>query len=186
MYFKPSTIFALTTLHTITSATSIVGPTCEKLPSAVGPKLDIAYDQYYKTLCNHGCQPIVGGKYTSLMSEAILKPAVQTISINLGIDHDHIEAFLRITDESMQAVEQHCSHLITTDFCQHTDAFPEYAACAKGQIFTVITSHPLDVAPLISEEVCRKELEYFTKEELWDSVLPGYVEDFWRVCETWS
>ena len=86
----------------------------------------------------------------------------------------------------MKAVEQHCSDLATAkDYCQDTSAFSAYAACAKGQIFTVITSHPLDVEVLVSEDMCEKELEYFEKKEFWDVLLPGYVDDFWRVCETW-
>ncbi|OOF91871.1 hypothetical protein ASPCADRAFT_133937 [Aspergillus carbonarius ITEM 5010] len=185
------TLLALLTLHTSTciststSTNPLIGPTCEKLPYAIGPKLDTAYDNYYKTICSHGCKPIVGGQYTTLVSETILKPAVQTIATNLGIDRNRIETFLSITDESMKAVEQHCSDLSGRDFCQDTEAFTEYAACAKGQIFTVITSHAPDVAVLVSEAVCEKEMEYFQKDVFWDQVLPGYVENFWRVCETW-
>ncbi|PYI01558.1 hypothetical protein BO78DRAFT_455765 [Aspergillus sclerotiicarbonarius CBS 121057] len=185
MYLKPPTILSLVAFFSITSAGDVVGPTCQKIPDAFGPKLDAAYDNYYKTICSHGCKPIVGGKYTSLVSETILKPAVKTISVNIGIDQNRIETFLRITDESMQAVEQHCSDLASTDFCQDTGAFTEYASCAKGQIFTVITSHALDVAPLVSEKVCQKEMEYFEKPDFWNTALPSYVTDFWSVCETW-
>lgn len=86
----------------------------------------------------------------------------------------------------MKAVEQHCSDLATAkDYCQDTGAFTAYAACAKEHITTVITNHVLDVEVLVSEDMCEKELEYLEKNEFWDKVLPGYVDNFWRVCETW-
>ncbi|PWY81645.1 hypothetical protein BO94DRAFT_625790 [Aspergillus sclerotioniger CBS 115572] len=191
----PTLTLLLLTLHTTTSTSTststtsitnpLIGPTCQTLPTVIGPNLDTAYDNYYKTICSHGCKPVVGGQYTTLISETILKPSVQTIATNLGIDASRIATFLSITDESMKAVEQHCS--ATADYCEDTEAFAEYAACAKGQIFTVITSHALDVAVLVSEEVCKKEVEYLGNAEggFWESVLPGYVDDFWAVCEKW-
>lgn len=188
MYLLPTLITVLT-LHTSTStsiSTPLISPTCDKLTSIAGPKLDKAYDAYYKVICSHGCKPIVSGQYTTLVSEAILKPSVQTIATNLGIDRSRIEIFLSITDESMKAVEQHCSDLATAkDYCQDTGAFTAYAACAKEHITTVITNHVLDVEVLVSENMCEKELEYLEKNEFWDKVLPGYVDNFWRVCETW-
>lgn len=185
MYIKSLVLFGCVASHSIASVADILGPTCQKIPDAVGPKLDVAYDHYYKSICSHGCKPIVGGRYTSLVSETILKPAVEIISNNLGIEQDRIETFLMITDESMKAVEQQCSDLVTTDFCQDTGAFPKYASCAKGQIFSVIISHALDVAPLVSEEACQKEMEYFQKPDLWDIALPSFVTNFWSICEKW-
>ncbi|PYH31314.1 uncharacterized protein BO87DRAFT_399742 [Aspergillus neoniger CBS 115656] len=168
-------MYRLPTLLTPTSTSSpLIGLTCYKLSSIAGPKLDNAYEAYYPAICTMG-QP-----------DPILKPSIQTIATNPGINRSHLETFLSITDESMKAVELHCSDLATaTDYCQDTDACTEYAACAKGQVFTVIKSHALDVGVLFSEDMCEKELGY-SQNKFWDEVLPGYVDAFWRVLRRGS
>ncbi|KAJ5526471.1 hypothetical protein N7494_013121 [Penicillium frequentans] len=177
------TLAVLAALLITTCAADIVGPTCQKIPSEIGPKLDAAYDHYYKSLCSQHCQPVVMGEYTSLLSDEILKPAIDKISRNVGLQPNRRKIFLRITDEAMKSVESQCGQMTkNVNFCKDTKAFPKYAACAKGQIFTVIISHARDVAPLFSEDICRKEMEYLKKQDLWEKALPSYVNNFRAHC----
>ncbi|KAJ5522638.1 hypothetical protein N7513_013211 [Penicillium frequentans] len=177
------TLAVLAALLITTWAADIIGPTCQKIPGEIGPKLDAAYDHYYKSLCSQGCQPVVVGEYTSLLSDEILKPAIDKISRNVGLQPNRRKMFLRITDEAMKSVESQCGQMTkNVNFCKDTKAFPKYAACAKGQIFTVIISHARDVAPLFSEDICRKEMEYLKKRDLWEKALPSYVNNFRANC----
>lgn len=181
-----SILTILTAVSITTCAADIIGPTCRKIPSEIGPKLDAAYDNYYKSLCSHGCQPVVVGKYTRLLSDKILKPAMNDISRNVKMRPNRRKSLLRITDEAMEAVEANCVQMTKkVDFCKNTKAFPKYAACAKGQILSVIMSHGQEAGPLLNENACRKEMEYLKKPELWEETLPSYVKNFVDSCRRW-
>ncbi|KAJ5595605.1 hypothetical protein VI817_005027 [Penicillium citrinum] len=187
MRLKPASILAILVAISITTyAADIIGPTCRKIPTEISPKLDAAYDGYYKSLCSHGCQPVVVGKYTRLLSDKILKPAVNDISRNVKMEQNRRKSLLRITDETMKAVEANCGQMTKkVDFCKNTKAFPKYAACAKRQILSVIMSNAQEAGPLLNENACRKELEYLKKRELWEENLPSYVKNFVDSCRRW-
>lgn len=187
MRIKLVSILAILTAVSITTyAADVIGPTCREIPTEISPKLDAAYDKYYKSLCSHGCQPVVVGKYTRLLSDKILKPAMNDITRNVKMQPNRRKSLLRITDEAMKAVETNCGQMTKkVDFCKNTKAFPKYAACAKGQILSVIMSHAEEARPLLNENACRKEMEYLKRRELWEETLPSYVKNFVDSCRRW-
>ena len=180
MRLKLSTILAILAVVSITTcAPDIIGPTCRKIPTEISPKLDAAYNIYYKVLYSHGCQPVVLGKYTFLLSDKILKPALNDISHNLKMQPNHRKSLLRITNKTIKAVEANCGQVTKkVEFCKNTKAFPKYTEWTKGQIFSVVISHTQKAGPLLNKNAYRKEIEYLEKRELWEETLPSYIKDF--------
>lgn len=149
---KSDPIYSITTC-----AAYIIGPTCRKIPTENSPKLDAAYNKYYKSLYSNGCQPVVVGKYTHLLSDKMLKPALNDISHNLKMQPNHRKSLLRITDKSTKAFEANCGQITKeVDFCKNTKAFPKYTECTKDQILSVVISHTQKAGPLLNKNAYRK------------------------------
>ncbi|GAD92397.1 conserved hypothetical protein [Paecilomyces variotii No. 5] len=160
----------------VASLFDLISPNCIKLLTTINGRTDTLFYAYQKEICSKGCTPSVSDwdewTYTN-----VFLPTVEALVVQTGMTDTVRERFLEMGNDVATLVKRDCrKQLQGKHFCAEPEALQEWGRCFKTRFVTVAIKKGVKLLPFITNpEICRRELLFFDRDELWHEILPGYM-----------
>jgi hypothetical protein len=161
---------------------ALVGPTCMKIPDALGEKPDKIYKLFYKEICEKGCTPDIT-HFDKWARRHVLRPLVTQTMKKLGVPQ-YTKTVENLVQAAAKTSKENCAkELDNSHLCENPKKFEAFGQCLKGSLLPVVMSRVGELGPLLAEPVCQKAYDYLQKPDLWEKVIPRYIALYSKVCD---
>ncbi|KAF7133939.1 hypothetical protein CNMCM5793_005465 [Aspergillus hiratsukae] len=173
-------ISLLTLLYVILFASlshAFIGPTCMKIPDALGDKPDKIYKQFYTQICEKGCKPNLS-HFNKWARKHVVQPVIAQTMKEVGLPR-HTQRLVDLADEVGRVTKQECvKELGGSHLCQDPTKFEAFGACLKGNLLPVLLTKAPEFMDLLAEPACQRISDYLAKPDLWEKVIPKYIANY--------
>lgn len=158
-----------------------VGPSCLKIRDAIGNKPDQVLEKFGAQVCKKGCKPIIAN-WDKWARKNVFLPLIDQVAKDMHIPQ-HKKLLVELGDEVVKVVKKECvPKLGKHHLCEDPETFSEFGTCLKASLLPVVLSKVDKIMPLVAEPMCKKELAYLKKPDLWEKTIPEYLEKYSNVC----
>ncbi|GMF66782.1 unnamed protein product [Aspergillus oryzae] len=96
----------------------------------------------------------------------------------------HTKIVQNLAEDVFKVVKGECAkNLGKGHLCQDPETLTKFGNCLKGNLMPTVMGKVGDLMPLVEEPMCAKELAYFEKGDLWEKVIPSYIDKYAAVCQ---
>ncbi|KAL4970145.1 uncharacterized protein BDV14DRAFT_164446 [Aspergillus stella-maris] len=158
-------------------------PVCIKVVTALAARPNDLFNKFQREICDRGCQPTVPHWDLWTRNNTFL-PAVRSVMQTLNAPKSE-EAMIKLGDDAAHIIKQQCGpKLEGRDICSDSHILAAFGHCFKKYfVKTALTNLPT-LLPIVSEPVCRKQLEYLESDELWEEIIPNNMREYAKVCKS--
>ncbi|KAE8333718.1 hypothetical protein BDV39DRAFT_165136 [Aspergillus sergii] len=161
---------------------AFVGPSCMKMKDALEHKPDIIFKKFNTEICKKGCKPVVA-HYEKFARKNVIQPLITKVMKDMGMPQQ-TKIVLNLADDVFKVVKKECAkNLGKGHLCQDPETLTKFSNCLKGNLMPVVMGRVTELAPLVTEPMCAKELAYLEKGDLWEKVIPSYIDKYAAVCQ---
>ncbi|KAB8226039.1 hypothetical protein BDV33DRAFT_197860 [Aspergillus novoparasiticus] len=154
---------------------AFVGPSCMKIKDTLEHKPDIIFEKFNTEICKKGCKPVVA-HYERFARKNVINPLITRVMKDMGMPQ-HTKIVLKLADDVFKVVKGECAKSLGKGhLCQDPETLRKFGNCLKGNLMPVVMGKIGDLMPLVAEPMCAKELAYFEKGDLWEKVIPSYID----------
>ena len=96
----------------------------------------------------------------------------------------HTKIVQNLAEDVFKVVKGECAkNLGKGHLCQDPETLTKFGNCLKGNLMPTVMGKVGELMPLVAEPMCAKELAYFEKGDLWEKVIPSYIDKYAAVCQ---
>ncbi|KAJ9217620.1 hypothetical protein DTO166G4_802 [Paecilomyces variotii] len=165
------------------SLLDLISPNCIRLLTTINGRTDTLFSAYQKEICSKGCTPSVSD-WDEWTYENVFLPTVEALVVQTGMTSTVRDRFLEMGNDVATMVKRDCRQLLQgKHFCAEPEALQDWGKCFKTRFVTVAIKKGVKLLPFITNaEICRRELLFFDRDELWHVILPGYMRLYAATC----
>ncbi|KAE8362272.1 hypothetical protein BDV27DRAFT_159938 [Aspergillus caelatus] len=161
---------------------AFVGPSCTKMKEALGNKPDIIFKEFKTEVCDKGCKPVIA-HYDKWAKTKAIHPLIEKVMKDMGIPQ-HAKVIKGLAADVAKVIKQDCGKILGKGhLCQNPETLARFGNCLKGNLMPVVMGKIGSLMPLVTEPMCAKELAYLEKDDLWEKVIPKYLNMYSKVCK---
>ncbi|KAB8275613.1 hypothetical protein BDV30DRAFT_207701 [Aspergillus minisclerotigenes] len=161
---------------------AFVGPSCTKMRDTLEHKPDIIFKKFNTEICKKGCKPVIA-HYERFARKNVIQPLITKVMKDMGVPQ-YTKIVLNLADDVFKVAKKECAkNLGKGHLCQDPETLIKFGNCLKGNLMPAVMNRFTELAPLVAEPMCAKELAYFEKGDLWEKVIPSYIDKYAAVCQ---
>jgi hypothetical protein len=161
---------------------AFVGPSCMKMKDSLGNKPDGIFKKFDSQVCKKGCKPVIA-HWDKWAKKNVAIPAINMVMKKMGVPQ-HTKAVIDLAHHVMETVKKECvPRLKGKHLCQDPETLTAFGNCLKGNLMPVIMGHVGELMPLVAEPMCVKEKAYLESPDLWEKIIPKYLDAYAKVCK---
>ncbi|KAL5049979.1 hypothetical protein BDW71DRAFT_140397 [Aspergillus fruticulosus] len=162
--------------------TAIFSPTCIRVVTALAARPNDLFNKFQREICDQGCQPTVP-HWDLWTRNNTFVPAVRSLMQILNAPKQE-EAMLKLGDDAADIIKRQCGpKLQGRDICADPNTLTAFGNCFKTKFLKAAIANLPTLLPMVSEPVCRKQLEYLESDELWEEIIPNNMREYAKVCK---
>ncbi|KAL1859174.1 hypothetical protein Plec18167_007444 [Paecilomyces lecythidis] len=167
----------------VASLLDLISPNCIKLLTTINGRTDTLFYAYQEEICSKGCTPSVAD-WDEWTYNNVFLPTVESLVVQTGMTSTVRERFIEMGNDVAALVKRDCRKpLQGKHFCAEPEALQDWGRCFKTRFVTVAIKKGVKLLPFITNpEICRRELLFFDRDELWNDILPGYMRLYAATC----
>ncbi|GLA76935.1 hypothetical protein AtubIFM55763_008813 [Aspergillus tubingensis] len=161
--------------------TAKFSPLCIRVLTTLTGRPNDIFTKFQREVCDKGCQPTVPHWDLWTRNNTFL-PAVRSLMEHVDNPRQE-EAMVRLGDDVADVIKRQCGPLLQgRDICSDDETLAAFGTCFKKGFVRAALSNLPTLLPLAREEVCREQLEWLKKDELWEVIIPGKMREYAGVC----
>ncbi|KAE8419730.1 hypothetical protein BDV36DRAFT_293847 [Aspergillus pseudocaelatus] len=154
---------------------AFVGPSCTKMKDALGNKPDIIFKEFKTEVCDKGCKPVIA-HYDKWAKQKAIEPLIEQVMKDIGIPQ-HAKIIKTLARDVAKVVKKDCGKLLGKGhLCQDPETLTKFGNCLKSNLMPTVMGQVGNLMPLLTEPMCAKGLAYLEKGDLWEKVIPKYLD----------
>lgn len=158
-----------------------VGPSCLAIKDSLVDRPEGILEKFTHQACRKGCKPVIA-HYDKWARGNAGTPAIDFVMKKMGVPQ-HAKAIPGTAEDVVKVVKGQCARKLgKKHLCQDPETLKTFADCLEGIPMPVLMGKIGELMPLVSEPMCKKEKAYLESPDLWEEVIPIYLNKYAAVC----
>lgn len=134
-------------------------------------------------ICDRGCKPIIA-HYDKWARKNVVIPVINVVMKKMGAT-EHTKAIVDLADDVVKAIKEKCAPTLgKKHFCQDPATLQTFGGCLKENLMPVVMKKVGEFLPLVAEPMCIKEMKYLKSPDLWEKIIPNYMNKYAKACKS--